>query len=97
MKAGAVVVDLAVEYGGNCPLSRLGEVVTTEQGVRLVGLPNLPGLVACDASALYARNLLNFLGLLLDPAQGYVLNREDDIVAATLVTHGGQVLFGTAA
>jgi NAD(P) transhydrogenase subunit alpha len=97
MKAGAVVVDLAVENGGNCALSRLGEVITTEQGVRLVGLPNLPGRVPCDASALYARNLLNFLGLLLDPAQGYVLNREDDIVAATLVTHGGQVLFGTTA
>ncbi|SFZ70806.1 NAD(P) transhydrogenase subunit alpha [Chitinimonas taiwanensis DSM 18899] len=97
MKAGAVLVDLAVENGGNCPLSRLNEVVTTENGVKLVGYANLPGLVAADASALYARNLLNFAGLILDKEKGYVVNREDDIVAASLITHAGQVLFGKQA
>ncbi|QDQ26879.1 Re/Si-specific NAD(P)(+) transhydrogenase subunit alpha [Chitinimonas arctica] len=97
MKAGSVLVDLAVENGGNCPLSRLNEVVITEQGVKLIGYANLPGLVAADASALYARNLLNFAGLILDKEKGYVLNRDDDIVAASLVTHGGEVLFGRAA
>lgn len=97
MKHGAVLIDLAVENGGNCPLSRLNEVVTTDNGVKLVGYANLPGLVAADASALYARNLLNFVGLLLDKEKGYVLNRDDDIVAASLLTHAGQVLFGQAA
>ncbi len=94
MKYGAVLVDLAVENGGNCPLSRLNEVVTTDNGVKLVGYGNLAGLVAADASALYARNLLNFAGLILDKEKGYVVNREDDIVAASLVTHAGDVLFG---
>lgn len=94
MKPGAVLVDLAVENGGNCPLSRLNEVVTTEGGVKLVGYANLAGLVAADASNLYARNLLNFTGLILDKDKGYVVNRDDDIVAASLVTHGGEVLFG---
>ncbi|WP_374357115.1 Re/Si-specific NAD(P)(+) transhydrogenase subunit alpha [Chitinimonas sp.] len=96
MKAGAVLVDLAVENGGNCPLSRLNEVVTTDGGVKLVGFANLPGLVAADASALYARNLLNFTGLLLDKERGYVLNRDDDIIAASLLTHDGELLFGKA-
>lgn len=94
MKYGAVLVDLAVENGGNCPLSRLNEVVTTDNGVKLVGYGNLAGLVAADASALYARNLLNFAGLILDKEKGYVVNREDDIVAASLVTHAGDILFG---
>ncbi|MDK2122635.1 Re/Si-specific NAD(P)(+) transhydrogenase subunit alpha [Parachitinimonas caeni] len=93
MKAGSVIIDMAVEQGGNCPLSRLNEVYTTDNGVTLVGIANLPGLVAADASALYARNLLTFLGLLLDKEGKIVLNREDDIIAATLVTHGGEVLF----
>jgi NAD(P) transhydrogenase subunit alpha len=97
MKPGSVLVDIAVENGGNCPLSKLGEVVTTDNGVKLVGLPNLPGLVAADASSLYARNLFNFSGLILDKEQGYVVNRDDDIVAASLITHGGDVLFGKAA
>jgi len=97
MKPGAVLVDLAVENGGNCPLSRLNEVVTTDGGVRLVGYGNLPGLVAADASSLYARNLLNFIALIDGKEKGYVLNREDDIVAASLVTHAGEVLFGRKA
>lgn len=96
MKAGAVLVDLAVENGGNCPLSVLNEVVTTENGVKLVGYGNLAGLVAADASNLYARNLLSLMGLMLDKEKGFVINREDDIIAACLVTHGGEVLFGKA-
>ena len=96
MKPGTVLVDLAVENGGNCPLSQLNEVVTTEGGVKLVGYANLPGFVAADASALYARNLLNFVGLIDGRDKGYVLNRKDDIIAASLVTHGGEVLFGRA-
>lgn len=93
MKPGSVIVDLAVEAGGNCPLSELGKVVV-KHGVTLVGEANLAGTVAADASALYARNLLNFLNLLCDPKAGGAMNinREDDIIAGTLLCSGGEVL-----
>jgi NAD(P) transhydrogenase subunit alpha len=92
MKPGSVIVDLAVEAGGNCPLSELGKTVV-KHGVTLVGEPNLAGTVAADASALYARNLLNFLNLLCDPKAGGAINinREDDIIAGTLLCMGGEV------
>ena len=60
MKPGSVIVDMAVEQGGNCPLSERDKIVV-KHGVTLIGITNLPALVAADASALYARNLLNFL------------------------------------
>jgi NAD(P) transhydrogenase subunit alpha len=67
--------------------------VVVKNGVKIVGIANLPATVAADASALYARNLLNFLALLVDPKTGaYHLNREDDLVAGTLVCHGGAVV-----
>ncbi len=91
MKPGSVIVDLAVERGGNCPLSVAGQVVE-ESGVVLVGLTNLPGMVATDASALYARNLLDFLKLIVDTEGKLAINREDDIVQACLVCEAGQVL-----
>ncbi|HEX9181478.1 MAG TPA: Re/Si-specific NAD(P)(+) transhydrogenase subunit alpha [Burkholderiales bacterium] len=91
MRPGSVIVDLAVEQGGNVEGSELGKVVV-KNGVKIVGIPNLPALVAADASAFYARNLFNFLALLLDAKTGaYNLNREDDLVAGTLVCHGGEV------
>lgn len=91
MKPGSVIVDLAVERGGNCPLSVAGQVVE-ENGVVLVGLTNLPGMVATDASALYARNLLDFLKLIVDAEGKLAINREDDIVQACLMCEAGQVL-----
>jgi len=91
MKPGSVLVDLAVERGGNCPLSEKGQVVQ-KHGVTLVGLTNLPGLVATDASALYARNLLDFLKLITDKDGALAIQREDEIVAACLVCEGGNVL-----
>jgi proton-translocating NAD(P)+ transhydrogenase subunit alpha len=93
MKPGSVIVDLAVEAGGNCPLAELNKVVE-KHGVILVGEPNLAGTVAADASALYARNLLNFLNLLCDPKAGGAINinREDDIIAGTLLCIGGEVV-----
>ncbi|WP_026182344.1 Re/Si-specific NAD(P)(+) transhydrogenase subunit alpha [Leeia oryzae] len=94
MKSGSVVVDLAVENGGNTEGVVLNEVVTTANGVMLVGNPNVPALVAADASALYAKNLLNFINPMLDKEKGLVLNPEDELVKATLVVSGGQVLFG---
>lgn len=86
MKAGSVIVDLAAPQGGNCPLTEAGATVV-KHGVTLVGETNLPALVAADASALYARNLLDFLKLVLDKDGQFVLNLEDDIVAACLMTH----------
>ncbi len=91
MKPGSVIVDLAVEQGGNCPLSELGKTVQ-KHGVHIIGEPNLACLVAADASQLYARNLLDFFKLLADKEGRFVLNREDEIIAATLVCHAGEIL-----
>jgi NAD(P) transhydrogenase subunit alpha len=82
---------MAVEQGGNCPLSELNKTVT-KYGVHIIGEPNLATLVAADASALYARNVLDFLKLIIDKEAGLAINREDEIVAATLVCAGGEVL-----
>lgn len=92
MKPGSVLVDMAIEQGGNCPLTERDRIVT-KHGVKLIGIANLPALVAADASALYARNLLSFLGLLLDSKAGTLnLNREDEIIAGSLVCIGGEVV-----
>jgi len=91
MKPGSVIVDMAVEQGGNCPLSELGKTVT-KYGVHIIGEPNLACLVAADASALYARNVLDFLKLIVDKEGQLAINRDDEIVAATLLTTGGEVL-----
>ncbi len=92
MKPGSVIVDMAVEQGGNCPLSELDKTVM-KHGVHLIGVANIPALVAADSSALYARNLLNLLNLMLDAKTGeFNINREDEIIAGTLVCAGGEVL-----
>ncbi len=107
MRPGSVIVDLAAGRGpggagGNCPLTEAGRTVV-KHGVTLVGETNLPARVAADASALYARNVLDFLKLVLLPASpaaggapapvpdGLRIDLEDDIVAACLVAHGGDV------
>jgi NAD(P) transhydrogenase subunit alpha len=91
MKPGSVIVDLAVEQGGNCPLSELGKTVI-KHGVVIVGEPNLACLVAADASALYARNVLDFLKLIIDKDDRLAIDREDEIIKATLVAHAGEAL-----
>jgi NAD(P) transhydrogenase subunit alpha len=90
MKAGSVIVDLAAPQGGNCPLTEAGKTVL-KHGVTLVGETNLPALVAADASALYARNVLDFLKLILPKEGGLRVDLEDDIVAACLMTQNGEV------
>ncbi|MBL8499774.1 MAG: Re/Si-specific NAD(P)(+) transhydrogenase subunit alpha [Nitrosomonas sp.] len=91
MKPGSVIVDMAVEAGGNCPLSELNKTVV-KHGAHLIGIANLPGLVAADASTLYARNLMNFLNLMLDPASGELkIDRTDEIIAGTLLCGGGEI------
>jgi NAD(P) transhydrogenase subunit alpha len=91
MKPGSVIVDMAVEQGGNCPLSELGKTVT-KYGVHIIGEPNLATLVAADASALYARNVLDFLKLIVDKDGALAINRDDEIVAATLLCSDGEIL-----
>ncbi|HEY1043110.1 MAG TPA: Re/Si-specific NAD(P)(+) transhydrogenase subunit alpha [Telluria sp.] len=91
MKPGSVIVDLAVEQGGNCTLSELGKTVT-RHGVHIIGEPNLAALVAADASALYARNVLDFLKLVIDKDHQLVIDREEEILKATLLCADGQVL-----
>ena len=90
MKPGSVIVDLAAPQGGNCPLTEPGQTVI-KHGVTLIGQTNVPALVAADASALYARNLLDFLKLIITKEGALNIDMEDDIVAACLMTQGGEV------
>ncbi|KXJ32916.1 Re/Si-specific NAD(P)(+) transhydrogenase subunit alpha [Pseudomonas sp. HUK17] len=89
MKPGSVVIDLAASQGGNCPLTELDRVVV-KHGVTLVGYGNLAARVPADASALYARNLLDFLKLVLKDG-AFHLALDDDIVAACLMCDGGEL------
>jgi len=91
MKPGSVLIDLAVEAGGNVEGARVGEVVTTANGVLIVGYANLPGRIAADASALYAKNLVAFVGLMIVDG-ALVVDLEDEILKASAVTHGGAVV-----
>jgi len=92
MKPGAVIVDLAVEQGGNVEGSELDKIVA-KNGVKIVGFANLPARVAADASALYARNVLNFLALSLNAKTGeFNVPKDDEIIQATLICENGQVV-----
>ena len=91
MKPGSVIVDLAIENGGNVQGAKLNEVVTTPNGVTIVGLANLPGRIASDASSLYAKNLVAFAGLLIKEG-ALAPDLEDEILKAAVVTHGGAVV-----
>ncbi len=90
MKPGSVVVDIAAPAGGNCALTVPGETVV-RHGVTIVGETNLPAMVAADASALYARNVLDFLKLIVTKEGTLQVPMDDDIVAACLVARDGQV------
>jgi H+-translocating NAD(P) transhydrogenase subunit alpha len=93
MKPGSVIVDLAVEQGGNCPLSKPDQTVTTHNGVTLAGFTNLPGRLAADSSALYAKNLLQLLPLLTGKDTGaFAPAFDDDIVKGMLLTRDGAVV-----
>ena len=92
MKPGSVIVDLAIEQGGNVEGAKLGEVFETKNGVKILGVANLPGRIAADASALYARNLMAFAGLFLDKDGKFAPDYEDEILKAALVTQGGAVV-----
>jgi NAD(P) transhydrogenase subunit alpha len=92
MKAGSVIVDLAVEQGGNTEGAKAGETVTTANGVMILGQTNLPGRIAADASALYARNLMAFAELFRTKEGAFAPDLEDEIHKASLVTHDGAIV-----
>ncbi len=91
MKSGSVIVDMAVEHGGNCTLSEPGKEVL-KHGVTIIGFPNIPALMPVHASLLYARNILAFLNLISPDGKSAVLNLEDDIIKGSLITHAGEVV-----
>jgi len=92
MKPGAVIVDLAVEQGGNCELSEFDKVVS-KHGVTIVGHANVPGRLAESASNLFARNIMSFMGLLVDQeTKGLKIDLEDEIIKGTLVSKDGKVV-----
>jgi NAD(P) transhydrogenase subunit alpha len=92
MRPGSIIVDLAAERGGNCALARPGEIVEAG-GVKIVGLLNLAGTLPVDASALYARNLLNFITPLIDKqTKTLKLDWNDEIVKGTALTRAGQIV-----
>ncbi len=98
MAEGTVVVDMAAANGGNCPLTK-ADKVSTKHGVTLVGYTNFPSMVAGDASAFYGRNLFNLLNLMVEEVEGEEAGlgfkdfSEDEVTAASLVTHKGEVLY----
>ncbi|TMK03578.1 MAG: Re/Si-specific NAD(P)(+) transhydrogenase subunit alpha [Alphaproteobacteria bacterium] len=92
MRSGAVIVDLAVERGGNCELARAGEVVESS-GVKIVGHHNVPSRIAASASSLYAKNVFAFLEILVDKtAKALAINWDDEIIKATVLTRDGAVV-----
>jgi H+-translocating NAD(P) transhydrogenase subunit alpha len=92
MRPGSIIVDLAVERGGNAELAKAGEIVE-HKGVRIMGKLNLPGAVPVNASSLYARNLFAFVELMIDKEkQGLAINWDDDIIKGTLVARDGSIV-----
>lgn len=93
MKPGSVLIDLAVERGGNVEGAQAGKVVTTANGVKIVGHLNVPGRVAASASLLYAKNLFAFLETMIDKeAKALKINRDDELAKATMLTDGGKIV-----
>jgi H+-translocating NAD(P) transhydrogenase subunit alpha len=95
MKGGSVIVDLAVESGGNCEASELGKVVM-KNGIKIIGYPNFPSRIPFDASQVYARNVLNFLKLIMDTNnKSTTINWDDEIIKGAALSHDGKVIHPT--
>ena len=91
MTKGSVIVDLAVEAGGNCPLSKVGQIVN-HKGVKIIGYANVPGRVAKDASSLYAKNIVNFLTLMINKGEKKInIDWDDEIINAVVLTCNGKI------
>lgn len=91
MRPGSVIVDLAAEQGGNCTLTKPGEVIEVN-GVTIIGLFNIPSRLSADASALYAKNVLNFITPMMNAEKQFDVNWQDDIISATVLTRDGAVV-----
>jgi proton-translocating NAD(P)+ transhydrogenase subunit alpha len=91
MRPGSVIIDLAGDSGGNCELTRAGETVVSENGVKVIAPVNLPSDMAAHASQLYAKNVQNLLGLIVDEEGGLKLDFDDEIVAGACITHEGEI------
>lgn len=91
MRPGSVIVDLAAEQGGNCTLTKPGEIVEIN-GVSIIGLLNIPSRLPADASALYAKNCLNFITPMVNADKHLAVNWQDEIIAATALTRDGDII-----
>jgi NAD(P) transhydrogenase subunit alpha len=91
MEPGSVIIDLAGDSGGNCELTEAGQTVTSDNGVKVISPVNLPSDMAAHASQLYAKNIENLLGLLVDEEGNLTLNFDDEVVAGACLTHEGQI------
>jgi NAD(P) transhydrogenase subunit alpha len=91
MQPGSVIVDLAGESGGNCELTEAGQTVVSDNGVKVIAPANLPSDMAAHASQLYAKNVENLLGLLVDEEGNLKLDFDDEIVAGACITHEGEI------
>ena len=93
MKAGSVIVDLAAERGGNCEMTKPGEIYVTDNGVKIVGTLNLAGKVPSTSSFLYAKNLYAFVETFFDKeSKAYAIPWDDELVKATLLTKDGHIV-----
>lgn len=92
MQPGSVIVDMAAETGGNCELTVPGEVITTPNGVTIVGLTNLPSTLPFHASQMYSKNLQNLLAIMLTKQGTLDMNFADDIIKGTTITMNGEVV-----
>lgn len=92
MKAGSVIVDMAASTGGNCELTNNDEIITTANGVKIIGNSNLAGTKSSDASKMFGKNVLNFLKLIIDKDGKLNLNFADDIVKGTCITHNKEIV-----
>ena len=91
MEPGSVIIDLAGDSGGNCELTEAGQTVASDNGVKVISPVNLPSDMAAHASQLYAKNIENLLGLLVDEEGNLTLNFDDEVVAGACLTHEGAI------
>ncbi len=91
MSPGAVIVDLAGDSGGNCELTEARTTVTSDNGVKVISPVNLPSEMSAHASQLYAKNIENLLGLLVDEEGALTLNFDDEVIAGACLTHEGKI------
>ena len=91
MQPGSVIIDLAGESGGNCELTKAGETVVSDNGVKIIAPRNLPSDMAAHASQLYAKNLENFIGLIVDDEGNLAVDFDDEVVAGACLTDGGEI------